>query len=232
MIPNVNAIMEIEPSWEKALHGELEKPYMRELMLMLEEERRGSIPIYPPATLIFNAFWKTPFNQVKVVILGQDPYHGEGQAHGLCFSVPAGVPPPPSLVNIFKELNSDLGIPIPKTGSLVKWTEQGVFLLNTTLTVRQGTPLSHHGRGWERFTDAVIAALAAKEQPLVFILWGKSAQDKCKMVLKDNMRHLILKAPHPSPFSAHSGFLGSKPFSQTNQFLEKHQIQPINWSLS
>jgi uracil-DNA glycosylase len=222
---------ELEPSWKAVLGEELVKPYMRKLALFLAKER-GSYPVYPPEKLMFNAFWKTPFPKVEVVIVGQDPYHGEGQAHGLSFSVPKGVPPPPSLINIFKELHSDLSIPIASHGCLIPWAERGVFLLNATLTVRQSAPLSHHGQGWERFTDAVIEKLAAKEDPIVFILWGKSAQDKCREALRHaKTHHLILKSPHPSPFSAHNGFFGSRPFSQANAFLEKIGKKPIDWRL-
>lgn len=228
----INAPFLLESSWKQVLEEELKKPYLRQLALFLAKERLKSQPIYPPEELVFNAFWKTPYHKVKVVILGQDPYHGAGQAHGLCFSVPKGVPPPPSLVNIFKELHSDLGIPIPSHGCLLKWAEQGVFLLNTTLTVREGEPLTHHGNGWEHFTDAVIEKLVMRNEPLVFILWGKNAQEKCKEALKHaKAHHLILKAPHPSPLSAHQGFFGSRPFSQANKFLVEHKQTPIDWSL-
>lgn len=223
---------QLEPSWKKALRDELTEPYLRELAAFIARERASSA-IYPPEPLVFNAFWKTPFDKVEVVIVGQDPYHGEGQAHGLCFSVPKGVAPPPSLQNIYKELKADLGIATAPHGCLLKWAEQGVFLLNATLTVRKGEPLSHHGKGWERFTDAVIAKLVAREDPLVFILWGKSAQDKCKNALMHSKgQHLILKSAHPSPLSAHQGFLGSKPFSQANDFLIKNGKKPIEWMLS
>lgn len=222
---------EIEPSWKHELQEELEKPYIRQLMLFLAKERASGVPIYPPETLMFNAFWKTPFPRVEVVVVGQDPYHGPGQAHGLSFSVPRGVPPPPSLVNIFKELQSDLGFSSPSHGCLQKWTEQGVFLLNAALTVRQNEPMSHHGYGWERFTDAVIARLALRDDPLVFMLWGKAAQQKCQEALKNAKRHLILKAAHPSPFSVHQGFFGSRPFSQANDFLIKQGKKPIDWKI-
>lgn len=223
---------EIEPSWKAALSEELAKPYITGLAETIAKDRASGIPVYPPEPMVFNSFWKTPFAKVEVVILGQDPYHGAGQAHGLCFSVPHGVQEPPSLQNIFKELNSDLGIPKPAHGCLIKWAEQGVFLLNTLLTVRQGEPLSHQNKGWERFTDAVIAALVAREDPLVFILWGKSAQEKCrKALLNSHDQHLILKAPHPSPLSAYQGFFGSKPFSQANAFLTAHGKKAIDWRL-
>lgn len=231
-MPELTYLFELEPSWKSVLAEELEKPYLKVLALFLLKERVRPIPIYPPESLVFNAFWKTPFPKVKVVILGQDPYHGAGQAHGLAFSVPKGVPPPPSLINIFKELQSDLGVVPPSHGCLLKWAEEGVFLLNTTLTVREGTPMSHHGKGWEIFTDTVIEKLAARDDPLVFILWGKCAQDKLTRVLYDlKTPHLVLKAPHPSPFSARQGFFGSRPFSKTNDFLLKHQKKPIDWSL-
>lgn len=232
LMPEVSHLFEIEPSWKRVLSEELEKPYLKKLSLFLLKERLGQVPIYPPEQLVFNAFWKTPFSAVKVVIIGQDPYHGAGQAHGLSFSVPKGVPPPPSLVNIFKELQADLGIAQASHGCLIKWAEQGVFLLNAALTVREGEPMSHHGKGWEVFTDAVIEKLANRPDPLVFILWGKSAQERCRKVLSDpKSLHLILKAPHPSPFSAHQGFFGSRPFSKANAFLIKHQKIPIDWSL-
>lgn len=222
---------EIEPSWKTKLGDEFTKSYMQNLCLFLAKEQHTGIPIYPPEPLIFNAFWKTPFDKVKVVILGQDPYHGKGQAHGLCFSVPEGVSPPPSLVNVYKELNADLNIPIPSHGCLNAWADQGVLLLNTVLTVRQEEPLSHRAMGWERFTDQVIRVLAENKNPLVFILWGKAAQEKCKEILVDSPDyHLILKAPHPSPFSAHQGFLGSRPFSKTNEFLQKNGLTPIIWA--
>lgn len=223
---------ELEPSWRVALGEELAKPYIRQLMLFLAKERVSGVPVYPPETLIFNAFWKTPFPKVEVIIVGQDPYHGPGQAHGLCFSVPKGVPAPPSLVNIFKEMQTDLGFSPPSHGCLLKWAEQGVFMLNAALTVRQSEPMSHHGSGWEVFTDAVIEKLAAREDPLVFILWGKAAQQKCEAPLKNAKKHhLILKAAHPSPLSAYQGFFGSRPFSQTNDFLIKQGKKPIDWKI-
>jgi uracil-DNA glycosylase len=226
-------LMELEPQWKRALQTELQKPYIASLMAFVERERLSKIPIYPPKPLIFNAFFATPFEQVKVVIMGQDPYHGAGQAHGLCFSVPPGVAPPPSLQNIFKELASDMGIPLPKQGCLLPWAEQGVLLLNATLTVRQGEPLSHHKRGWEQFTDAVIATLAQREEPVVFVLWGRSAQDKCRFLETAELqkRHFLLKAPHPSPLSAHNGFFGSRPFSQINKILASLGKKPIDWRL-
>lgn len=226
---------EIESTWRKALSEELHKPYMWDLFNFVEKERLlGKVPVYPPKELVFNAFYKTPFPAVKVVIVGQDPYHGPGQAHGLSFSVPAGVAPPPSLQNIFKEIQSDLGIPPPSHGCLLHWATQGVLLLNALMTVRQSEPMSHQGKGWETFTDAVIHALLEREDPLVFLLWGKAAQEKCRHVtgFTKNSRHLILTAPHPSPFSAYNGFFGCHHFSKTNEFLKNQGKSPIDWSLS
>ena len=219
----------MEPSWKERLSGEFRKPYFAELKSFLKEEKKHGQIIYPPGPMIFNAFNKTPFDAVKVVILGQDPYHGPGQAHGLCFSVQPGVKPPPSLVNIFKELNSDLGLPIPDHGNLEKWTDQGVLLLNACLTVRAGQPGSHHGKGWEEFTNAAIKTLNDEKDGLVFLLWGKPAQLKGSII--DPARHHVLKAAHPSPFSAHSGFFGTKHFSKTNAILEKSGRAPINWQI-
>lgn len=227
----------LEKSWQALLREELEKPYMAELAAFVEREY-ATYPdaIYPPRDLIFNAFAQTPFDKVKVVIVGQDPYHGPGQAHGLSFSVPIGVPAPPSLQNIFKELKEDIGMPIPSHGCLLSWAKQGVLLLNASLTVRKSEPLSHHGRGWERFTDAVIQKLLEREDPLILVLWGKSAQDKCHFV-KEHLsqpitRHVMLTAPHPSPFSAHSGFFGCRHFSKINELLIKQNKDPIEWDLS
>lgn len=223
--------MEVNPqiheSWKKVLWEEFGSDYFQRLKEFLVEEKK-KFPVYPPGPLIFNAFNTTPFDTVKVVILGQDPYHGEGQAHGLCFSVPQGVKPPPSLVNIFKELNADLGLPIPKHGNLESWAKQGVFLLNATLTVRANTPLSHAGKGWEIFTSKVIEKLAKERDNLVFILWGRNAQAKESLI--DNSRHHVLKSAHPSPLSA-TAFFGCRHFSKTNIFLESKGIQPVNWSL-
>lgn len=204
---------------------------MLNLLLLLAKEKLEGNAVFPPEALILNAFWKTPFDKVKVVILGQDPYHGEGQAHGLSFSVPEGVPPPPSLVNIYKELQSDLQLPPPESGCLNKWAEQGVLLLNTVLTVRKDQAFSHRDWGWEKLTDKAIAALAARKSPTAFVLWGKAAQEKCKGALCPSPDHLILKAPHPSPLSAHQGFFGSRPFSQINAFLESKALSPIDWSI-
>ncbi len=222
----------MEEKWAHLLQEEWEKPYMKELQTFLQKEIQEQKTIYPPSSLIFNAFCQTPFDQVKVVLLGQDPYHGEGQAHGLSFSVQKGVPLPPSLKNIFQELQQDLKVPPSKEGSLLPWAKEGVLLLNATLTVRKKEPKSHFGKGWETFTDAVITLLAEKKESLVFILWGKSAQDKYTNVLAKNPKdHLVLSSAHPSPYSASFGFFGSKPFSKTNEYLEKKGIKPINWSL-
>lgn len=223
-------IFTLEPSWKKALSDELQLPYIASLAAFVEQERQQSVPVYPPRELVFNAFLMTPFDQVKVVIMGQDPYHGPGQAHGLSFSVPKGISAPPSLQNIFKEQQTDLDIPLPTHGCLIHWAKQGVLLLNATLTVRQGEPMSHHGRGWERFTDAVIRCLCARKEPLIFVLWGKSAQEKCKH-LASHSHHHILTAPHPSPFSAHGGFFGCRHFSKINSLLEKQGLSPIDWVL-
>lgn len=225
---------ELPPSWQSVLASELQKPYIMELATFVEKERAFSpVPIYPPEELVFNALFQTPFEQVKVVIVGQDPYHGVGQAHGLSFSVPVGVPTPPSLLNIYKELQADLGVPIPTSGCLLPWAKQGVLLLNALMTVRQSAPLSHQGKGWEKFTDAIIRVLSERKEPLVFLLWGKTAQDKCKQIpgFENSKQHLVLKAPHPSPLSAHQGFLGCKHFSQTNAFLAQNLQKPIDWHL-
>lgn len=220
----------LEPSWQEILHDELKKPYILELAAFVEMERLSGTPIYPPRHLVFNAFQQTPFDQVNVVIMGQDPYHGSGQAHGLCFSVPEGVPLPPSLKNVYKELKSDLGIDPPSHGCLLSWAQQGVLLLNATLTVSEGDPMSHHNRGWETFTDAVVKALWMRKEPVIFVLWGKSAQDKCRFLRQEEQpQHAILKAPHPSPFSAHQGFLGCRHFSQINALLTKWGKTPIDW---
>lgn len=231
MAPPVEKPALIEASWLKILKEEFEKPYMKGLERFLAKERGENAVVYPPFELIFNAFCHTPFEKVKVVIMGQDPYHGEGQAHGLSFSVPEGVPQPPSLQNIFKELKEDLGIAPPKSGCLIHWANEGVLLLNATLTVRANEPKSHYGQGWELFTDQVIKRLLERKDPLVFILWGKSAQEKFLHVEhQSHSHHLVLKAAHPSPFSAHSGFFGSRPFSKTNEFLKKNGKPPINWA--
>lgn len=218
----------IDNDWLPALQEEFKKPYYRNLFQFVKAEYNTTV-IFPPANDIFNAFHLTPLEKVKVVIIGQDPYHEPGQAHGLCFSVKPGVDIPPSLENIYKELHDDLGCYIPNNGYLVKWAEQGVLMLNTVLTVRAHRANSHHGQGWEQFTDAAIRALNEQDRPIVFILWGKPAQAKQEML--SNPNHLILKAPHPSPLSAYRGFFGSKPFSKTNAFLQAHGVEPIDWQI-
>ena len=218
----------ITNDWLDVLKDEFSKPYYRDLFQTVNQEY-ASHQIFPPADDIFNAFHYTPYKDVKVVILGQDPYHNVGQAHGLCFSVKKGVKVPPSLVNIYQELQEDLGCTIPSHGCLTKWAKQGVLMLNTVLTVRAHEANSHKGIGWEEFTDAAIRALNEKDEPLVFILWGSPAQRKKKML--NNPKHLILEAPHPSPLSAYRGFFGSKPFSKTNRFLEEHGKEPIDWQI-
>ncbi|MEE1087313.1 MAG: uracil-DNA glycosylase [Schaedlerella sp.] len=218
----------INGEWYEALKDEFKKPYYRQLFNTVNEEYKTR-KIFPPANDIFNAFHLTPLKDVKVVILGQDPYHNDGQAHGLSFSVQKGVTPPPSLVNIYQELHDDLGCTIPNHGCLTKWAQQGVLMLNTVLTVRAHQANSHRGIGWEEFTDAAILALNNQERPIVFILWGAPAQKKAKMLT--NTKHLILKAPHPSPLAAYRGFFGSKPFSQTNEFLVKNGAEPIDWQI-
>lgn len=218
----------ITNDWLTVIGDEFKKPYYRELYKFVLTEYRTHV-VYPDANDIFNAFHLTPLSKVKVVILGQDPYHNENQAHGLCFSVKPYVDIPPSLANIFKELHDDLGCYIPNNGCLVKWAKQGVLLLNTILTVRAHQPMSHQGKGWENFTDAVIKAVNDLDRPVVFILWGKPAQSKKRMLT--NPKHLILEAPHPSPLSASRGFFGSRPFSKTNEFLIKNNIEPIDWQI-
>jgi len=218
----------IEPEWLEVLRPEFEKPYFTELKSFLLEEKK-LYRVYPPGNRIFAAFDYTPFSKVKVVILGQDPYHGDGQAHGLCFSVPDGIAVPPSLVNIYKELNSDLGIPIPKSGNLEKWAKQGVLLLNATLTVRANQAGSHQKHGWENFTDEVIRQLSARHSGLIFLLWGSYAQ--AKEVLIDTSKHFILKTVHPSPLSVYRGFFGCRHFSKTNELLVKSGKEPIDWTL-
>ncbi|MCI8939245.1 MAG: uracil-DNA glycosylase [Dorea sp.] len=218
----------INNDWLDALKGEFKKPYYKQLFDKVNDEYRR-FQIFPPADDIFNAFHLTPLSKVKVVILGQDPYHNVGQAHGLCFSVKKGVEAPPSLVNIYKELQDDLGCRIPRHGCLTKWAEQGVLMLNTVLTVRAHQANSHRGIGWEEFTDAAIMALNGQDRPIVYILWGSPAQRKAAML--HNPKHLILKAPHPSPLSAYRGFFGSRPFSQANEFLTSHGIEPVDWQI-
>lgn len=218
----------INGDWYEALKEEFKKPYYKKLYDTVNAEYHTR-KIFPPAQDIFNAFHLTPLKDVKVVILGQDPYHNDGQAHGLSFSVQKGVDIPPSLVNIYKELHDDLGCTIPNHGCLEKWAKQGVLMLNTVLTVRAHQANSHCGIGWEEFTDAAIMALNNQDRPIVFILWGAPAQRKEKMLT--NPQHLILKAPHPSPLAAYRGFFGSRPFSQTNEFLKAHGIEPIDWQI-
>ncbi|HSU27742.1 MAG TPA: uracil-DNA glycosylase [Chitinophagaceae bacterium] len=222
--------VKIESSWKDVLKAEFNKPYFQQIVHHIKTERSQGKTIYPKGADIFNAFNTTPFDKVKVVILGQDPYHGPGQAHGLCFSVPRGIPPPPSLVNIFKELQDDIGISIPNHGNLTHWAEQGVFLLNASLTVRAGEPMSHAKIGWAEFTDTVIRILSEQRENIVFILWGKFAQEK--RILIDDSKHFILRSVHPSPLSAHAGFFGCKHFSKTNEWLVSKGIDPIDWSLS
>jgi len=221
--------VKIEDSWKEILKQEFDKPYFQQIPLHLKTEKSQGKIIYPPGGLIFNAFNTTPIDKVKVVIIGQDPYHGPGQAHGLCFSVQNGVPPPPSLINIFKELHDDIGMHIPNHGNLTKWAQHGVFLLNASLTVRAGEPMSHSKIGWAEFTDTVIKKISAHKRHVVFLLWGKFAQDK--KVLIDETKHLILRAAHPSPLSAFAGFFGCRHFSKANTYLVSKGIDPVDWSL-
>jgi uracil-DNA glycosylase len=218
--------VKIEESWEKVLQPDFDKPYFKELTDFVRSEY-ATTTIYPPAPLIFNAFNLCPFDKVKVVIIGQDPYHGPGQAHGLCFSVNDGIQFPPSLQNIFKEIKSDLDIPIPTSGNLTRWAEQGVLLLNATLTVRAHNAGSHQKKGWETFTDSVIRILAEQKENLVFILWGAYAQKKGAFI--DKNRHLVLSSAHPSPLSAYNGFFGNHHFSLTNKWLTEHNLKAIDW---
>lgn len=218
--------VQIENSWKEKLADEFEKPYFKELTDFVRQEYKTQV-CYPPGGLIFNAFNLCPFDQVKVVIIGQDPYHGPGQAHGLCFSVNDGIPFPPSLQNIFKEIQADLGKEVPVSGNLTRWAEQGVLLLNATLTVRAHQAASHQRHGWEEFTDAVIRKLSQERDHLVFILWGAYAQKKGAVI--DRERHLVLASAHPSPLSAYHGFFGNKHFSLTNAYLEQYGKTPINW---
>jgi len=217
----------INESWKPVLGEEFQKPYFKDLKVFLIKEREN-YTIYPPGGLIFNAINRSSFHDIKVVIIGQDPYHGKGQAHGLSFSVQFGVKPPPSLVNIYKELKTDLGIPIASHGNLEKWADQGVLLLNATLTVRAGQAGSHQKKGWEQFTDTIIKKLSDEREGLVFLLWGRFAQ--AKEYLIDNNKHHILKAAHPSPFSAHNGFFGCKHFSKANIILKQNGVQEIDWN--
>lgn len=218
----------ISNDWLPAIGGEFRKPYYKELYEFVRQEYSRT-QVFPPAEDIFNALHLTPLSQVKVLILGQDPYHNVNQAHGLCFSVKPEVAVPPSLENIYKELADDLGCYIPNNGYLVKWASQGVLMLNTVLTVRAHQANSHQGRGWEQFTDAIIQAVNGQDRPIVYLLWGRPAQSKIPML--DNPKHLILKAPHPSPLSASRGFFGCRHFSQANQFLEQNGVDPIDWQI-
>lgn len=224
-----NKKIDLHPSWLMHLAAEFEQPYMKNLKAFLLAEKKQHKVIYPASSNIFNAFNSTPLDQVKVVILGQDPYHGPNQAHGLCFSVQPGIQPPPSLQNMFKELRRDLGIDIPAHGCLQSWANQGVLLLNATLTVEQAKAGSHQGRGWETFTDKAIQLVNDQCQGVVFLLWGSYAQKKAAFI--NTQKHLVLKAPHPSPLSAHRGFIGCGHFSATNQYLEKMSRLPIDWRL-
>jgi uracil-DNA glycosylase len=220
----------IEASWKHILKDEFTKPYFLEIVTFLKTEKATGKTIYPPGPLIFNAFTQTHFDNVKVVILGQDPYHGAGQAHGLSFSVPTGVKPPPSLVNIYKEIQSDIGVAMPiDYGNLTMWAQQGVLLLNAVLTVRAGEPASHSTIGWMNFTDEVIKKISDEKSGVVFLLWGKFAHQKQALI--DETKHHVLKAAHPSPFSAYNGFFGCKHFSKTNDLLSKQGIEPIDWKL-
>lgn len=221
--------IQIEESWKNVLSKEFQQDYFSNIKTFILNEKLLGKQVFPPGKLMFNAFNLCPFNKVKVVIIGQDPYHGLGQAHGLSFSVPLGVKIPPSLQNIYKELEQDLGIEVPKHGNLTSWALQGVLLLNAVLSVNSGEPASHKAAGWENFTNAVIHHLSEKRTNLVFILWGKFAQDKALLI--DQSKHLILKAAHPSPFSAYQGFLGCKHFSKTNEFLISRGISPVDWSV-
>lgn len=221
--------VKIEDSWKEALEPEFTRPYFQEIAAFLKTEKMQGKTIYPPGNLIFNAFKHTPFDKVKVVLLGQDPYHGPGQAMGLSFSVPDSVPPPPSLVNIYKELHKDIGMAIPKTGNLTPWADQGVLLLNAALTVRANEPASHSKVGWMSFTDAVIRKISDEKKGVVFLLWGRFAQDK--QILIDETKHHVLKAAHPSPFSADKGFFGCRHFSKTNELLTRQGLDPIDWNI-
>ncbi len=218
----------IDNDWLPAVNAEFKKPYYADLYKFVKEEY-SKVAVFPPADEIFSALHLTPLSKVKVVIIGQDPYHNVGQAHGLCFSVRPEVDIPPSLVNIYKELQSDLGCKIPNNGYLVKWAEQGVLLLNTVLTVRAHQANSHQGKGWEQFTDAIIRAVNAEDRPIAYLLWGRPAQSKMSML--DNPKHKVFTAPHPSPLSAHRGFFGCKHFSQANAFLEANGVEPIDWQI-
>lgn len=228
-MPDILNLNSLGDKWKATLEPEFQQDYMRSLQAFLKRRLDAGATVYPPAKDRFNAFSYTPLERVKVVILGQDPYHGPGQAHGLCFSVRPGVTPPPSLKNIYRELEGDLGVSQPPHGYLESWARQGVFLLNSVLTVEQGKPGAHQGKGWERFTDKAIELLNAGRDHIVFMLWGAYAQKKGSIV--DRSRHLVLEAAHPSPFSAHRGFLGCRHFSQANAYLKQHNERPIDWKL-
>lgn len=222
--------VKIEPGWKEVLKDEFSRPYFEQVVHFLKTEKMAGKTIYPPGPLIFNAFEQTPFDQVKVVIIGQDPYHGHGQAHGLCFSVQEGIKPPPSLVNIYKEIQSDMGITMTlDKGDLTGWAKQGVLLLNAALTVRANEPFSHSKIGWAEFTDAVIRKIDREKEGIVFLLWGKFAQEKQSLI--DGTKHYVLKAAHPSPFSADKGFFGCKHFSRTNELLQQQGKDPVNWKI-
>ena len=221
--------VKIDESWKEALKQEFPRTYFQQIVTHLKTERMTGETIYPPGQLIFNAYNLTPFENVKVVIIGQDPYHNPGQAHGLSFSVPDGVTAPPSLINIFKELHTDIGMAIPKSGNLTKWAEQGVMLLNASLTVRKNEPMSHAKIGWAEFTNSTIKRISDQKENVVFLLWGKFAQEKQELI--DETKHLVLKAAHPSPFSADKGFFGCQHFSKANQYLVKNGIDPVDWKL-
>jgi uracil-DNA glycosylase len=221
--------VQIEESWKEVLKDEFEKPYFQHIITFLKAEKASGKIIYPPGSLIFNAFKQTPFPEVKLVILGQDPYHNKGQAHGLSFSVPDGILKPPSLINIFKELKNDLGIEVSENGNLEKWARQGVLLLNASLTVRQNEPGSHARIGWLQFTDSVIRKISDEKKGIVFLLWGKFAQEKQALI--DETKHFVLKAAHPSPLSANNGFFGCRHFSKANEILIRQQKMPVDWKL-
>ncbi|HQU56502.1 MAG TPA: uracil-DNA glycosylase [Chitinophagaceae bacterium] len=221
--------VKIDPQWKKVLQKEFSANYFQQIPHHLRTEKSQGKIIYPPGSQIFNAFDTTPFDKVKVVILGQDPYHGPGQANGLCFSVKKNIRIPPSLINIFKELKDDIGLSMPSHGDLTHWAQQGVFLLNASLTVRAGEPMSHAQIGWTQFTDAVIRTISMQKENIVFLLWGRFAQNKITLI--DTTKHFVLQAAHPSPLSAHNGFLGCRHFSKTNEYLVGHKIEPIDWTI-
>jgi len=226
---NQTRTIQLETSWKRRLEAEFDQPYMQSLRSFLQQRKSSGAQVYPAGNRIFNALNSTPFDAVKIVVLGQDPYHGPGQAHGLCFSVQSGIETPPSLMNICREIHDDLGIPVASHGYLKSWAEQGVLLLNAVLTVERGQAGAHQGKGWEQFTDRVIALLNERREGLVFMLWGAYAQKKGAFINPD--RHLVLKAPHPSPLSAHRGFLGCRHFSAANHYLQQHSVGVVNWTL-